>query len=191
MTPLDTYCAVLQTFILFRGAKCSTIAKLHTPRWSRPDFKHSSHRPACGRREIPHKTKLSSSASPSASDTAVKDCYPHVVKTIASFHLQAHLYTELTPKGFCYITFWIVPNLQVHGDKEIMLLSLALNGINSHIKSVIANTSVDLSKRGISSFNRRELYSISIISDSLLSAAKLNLRYLIQMIGFLFFLLKN
>lgn len=33
--------AVIQTFTLLSGAKCTTIANLYTLRWSWPDFKHS------------------------------------------------------------------------------------------------------------------------------------------------------
>lgn len=50
-----------------------------------------------------HCLPLTSWASLSASDRAVKDCYPHVVKNIASFHPQAHLYTAVTPKAVCDI----------------------------------------------------------------------------------------
>ena len=33
----------------------------------------------------------------------MKDCYPHVVTAIASFHPQAHLDTALAPKAICNI----------------------------------------------------------------------------------------
>lgn len=106
--------AALQTSTLLSIAKCATIANPHTPRWSWPDFKRSlPHCRPCGRGEMPHKTTAPRSwASPSACDGATKDCYPHVVKTIACFHPHAHLYTpraarhilNAAPKVICTIT---------------------------------------------------------------------------------------
>lgn len=51
--------AGLQTFILLSSAKSTTIANLHTLRWSGPDFKRSPRCRPCGRREMPHKTTVS------------------------------------------------------------------------------------------------------------------------------------
>lgn len=98
--------AVLQTFTLLSGAKCTTMANLDTLRWSWPDFKHSLPTAVhVGEESCPIKQQrlpLTSRTPPSASDRAVKDCYPHVVKTITCFHPQAHLYT---PIATCNIQF--------------------------------------------------------------------------------------
>lgn len=61
MTTFDTFRALLSqlhTFILLSGAICTTIANLHTLRWSMPDFKCSSHCRPCGRTEMPIKQRF-------------------------------------------------------------------------------------------------------------------------------------
>lgn len=92
--------AVLQTFILLSSAKCTTIANLHTLRWSGSDFKRSPHWRPCGRREMPHKTTASATCQLSLPVCLWQSCErppPHVVKSIARFHPPARLYA--TPKA--------------------------------------------------------------------------------------------
>lgn len=65
--------AVLQTFILLSGAKCTTTANLHTLRCSRPDFKRPSAAIHVGEERCPIKQQcrpLPSWVSLSASDRA-------------------------------------------------------------------------------------------------------------------------